>query len=199
MPRWRQVTGVALVMSGLQAASGGAQERTATEEEAYFRTVGEHFRVSSREIRVLTAWGLPREELPVVLFLARRTGGSPDALIARRRGGDSWWDVARGMGLDASSFHVMVPADADLGRLEATYRRFAETPRDAWAGLQLSDAEIVALVNVRVLGETLGVSPVRVLREAARTGSFVEAHRRLLESGVGEPPPRRRPFPPRPA
>lgn len=52
--------------------------------EAYFRALGEHFRVSPAELEVLAAWGLSPEHLAVALFVARCSGGSPEAVIVAR-------------------------------------------------------------------------------------------------------------------
>lgn len=162
------------------AGTGGAQERLASREvEAYFRAVGHHFRVPVTEVKVLSAWDLPADHVAVVLFLARRTGVSPDALVSRHRSGDSWAEVGRGLGLDAGDFHVPLPEGAALGPLAAAYRRFASTPPSGWSAVELSDPDVVALVNIRFIGAELGVPPLRVLEVAAGAGSFVTAYRVL--------------------
>lgn len=149
--------------------------------EAYFRALGEHFRVSPAELDVLAAWGLPPEHLAVALFVARCSGGSADAVIAQRRKGLPWAEIARGSGLDASSFHVL-PGGGPPGRLARIYDRFDAVPRAEWSSIELRDAEIVDLVNIRFLESVLGVAPFRVLEVATRFGSFVAAYDRL-ESG----------------
>lgn len=158
-------------------------QRVAQQVAPYFRALGEHFRFPEGEVEVLAAWGLPPDHLPVVLSLARRSGGSPDALISQRRRGLSWAEVAHGLGLDASSFHVLLPEDAPLGDLAPAYERFAATPPARWPSIELSDSDIVHLVNIRFLGSALGVPPVRVLEVENRTGSFVAAYNQLLSPG----------------
>ena len=180
MPRWLRVAVLLFALPAAMPVVTAAQARVGAQEVApYFRTLGEHFRVSRSEMAVLVAWDLPPEHLAVVLFVAHRSGASPDAVVAQRRGGRSWNDVARRFGLDASSFHVLVGRDASLGRLAPVYDRFGSTARAEWPSLELADAEIVDLVNMRVLASTLGVLPTRVLEVAARSGSFVAAHHEL--------------------
>ncbi|HZD03425.1 MAG TPA: hypothetical protein VE173_00860, partial [Longimicrobiales bacterium] len=121
----------------------------------------------------------PTDHVPVVLFLARRTGVSPDVLVSRHRRGRSWAEVGERLGLDAGAFHVPLPEDASLGPLAAAYRRFASTPASGWSSIDLSDRDVVALVNIRFLGAVLAVPPARILEVAARAGSFVTAYRVL--------------------
>ena len=49
-----------------------------------------------------------------------------------------------------------------------------------WSEVRLSDGDIVALVNVRLLSETLQLSVEEILRQAGSTGSFVELHARMV-------------------
>ena len=97
----------------LSAQVGGGGEDAA----AYARAVGEHFRVPPEEVAVLSEWGLAIEEIPVVLFLARRGGMSADALATLKRGGQSWFQLAQRSGLDAGSFLVPLPESAGGGPL----------------------------------------------------------------------------------
>ncbi len=55
------------------------------------------------------------------------------------------------------------PADAPT--LSGTMDKFASLPRNDWGRLVLDDAEIVGLVNVRVISTYLSVPPARVLAE----------------------------------
>lgn len=183
MFRWRAIpqltAGLALALPGRASAQG---RDTPPDVAAYFRAVGEHFRVPTTEVEVLSAWGLPADQVPVVLFLARRGGVSSDALVSWRRRGHAWSEVAEHVGLDATVFHVPLPDGAPLGPLTQAYQRFAATPRQEWSAIALSDDEVAALVNIRFLGAELGVPPARVLEVAARTGSFVSAYRVLRRS-----------------
>lgn len=145
----------------------------------YLRAVAQHFLVPVREVEILESWQLEVEEVPVVLHLAARAGVSPDVLVAFRRDGDSWSSVARRFGRGADDLHVRLaePVPGDLARV---YEQFRSRPRGDWEAIELTDAEIVALVNIRVLSQALGVRPLDVLEAAHRTGDFVAAHRLLV-------------------
>lgn len=163
------------------AAPGlGAQAEEATARDAYFRAVARYFEVPRDEIDVLRQWRLPADEIPVVLFVARWGGVSPDALVALRRSGRAWWDLASRYHVEPGTFYVPVPGDVPTHRLESAYRQFRDLPAGEWSRVSLEDGDVVALVNVRILSETLDMTPGRILAEAGASDSFVELYGRLL-------------------
>ena len=151
-------------------ASG--QELEVGSRQAYFRAVADHFGVSMDEVEVLAEWGLEPDEVPVVLFVAARAGVSPDALVGMRRAGRGWSAVARRFGLGSRVFHIVLPKEANLGLLSGAYEKFESNPVRNWDSIELEDAEIVSLVNLKVLSEQVDVPPLRVLRSREEYGSF---------------------------
>ncbi len=147
--------------------------------EAYFRALGDHFRVPLQEVSLLAEWNLSSDEVPVVLFLARQAGISPDALVGVRQSGQGWMDVATRFGVGARAFHFPLREESELGPLTRAFRLFRETAPGQWHRIRLEDGEIVALVNVRVLSEEARVSPIRVLQCREEYGSFVACFPRL--------------------
>ncbi len=148
--------------------------------EAYFRMVGGYFDVPPKEILILSEWRLPADEIPVVLFVARRASIPVDAVVAIRRRGSSWQEISRRFGWGAEAFHVPLLEGSEADLLATAYREYRARPRSQWSGIELSDSEIVILVNVRVLSEHLGLPPVRVLAARARTSNFPSALERLM-------------------
>jgi hypothetical protein len=142
---------------------------------SYYRAVGEHFRLPAGEITILSEWRLSPEEIPVVLWVARRAGISPDAVVALRQAGRDWSDVARRYAVDAAAFHVAL--DGNAGSLAPAYEAYRERPNAQWSSIQLDDGQIVGLVNLRVLTEVLRANPSSLLQTRDRTGSWVDAYR----------------------
>ena len=149
--------------------------------DAYFRTVGEHFDVPMGEVAIVGDWELEADEVPVVFFLSRKAGVSPDALIGLRRSGLSWVAVAGRFGLGVGSFHLPLPEDVPLGSLTRAYGEFRGRTSREWNLIELEDSEVIALVNLRVLSEQLEIPPLRVLQSRDEAGSFVAGFGRLRE------------------
>lgn len=155
-----------------------AQDRDAARTD-YFRSVAGFFSVPMTEIAILSDWDLPPDEIPVVLFMARRAGISPEALVALRSGGRSWASLADRYLVTASTLHVPIRDEASAGALSVAYSQYRQTPVGGWSTIRLTDADIIALVNVRVIAQALGVSAEEVLRRTASTLTFVELHAQL--------------------
>ena len=179
----KAVSGVLLLACVVPTSSEG-QTRGPDDAavQAYYRTIGQAFSVSLEEVRILGEWKLTPEEIPVVLFVARRAGVSPDAIATQREAGTAWTTVAQRYGVGADVFHISFPSDTNLGPLEDTYRRFAETPRAGWATLLVDDGVLVALVNIRVLANQLGEPPARVLATWERAQNLVLVHKALTSN-----------------
>jgi len=178
----------ALVYLAMTTASVSAQR--SNNETVYFRAVADFFRLSPTEVSILADWQLPPDEIPVVLFVAHHAGVSPEALVALRSSGKTWTDLSRRYQVDASALYIPLPDTADAGILAGAYGRYRALPADRWSEVTLSDRDIIALVNVRILAQTLRRSPEDVLRACRDGRSFVDVFASLLRSqGAGAPVP----------
>ncbi len=172
----RMATLVALAMPCLAEA----QQDRPRETEEFLRAAAQHFGMSFSEVDVLSRWGLSADEMPVVLYLANRSGVSPDVLVAQRRRGREWMDIALGHEVHAGDLYV--PLQGPAGFLAAAYERFDGVASSAWAGIRLTDQEVVGLVNLRFISVFLGVPPAQVVGELRR-GTDAAAALQRLRSG----------------
>lgn len=162
------------------AATGSEGQEPGGGEAAYFRAVALYFDLPESEIAILGDWHLPAEEIPVVLFIARRAGISPEALVALRGSGYSWVTLAHRYGIGAAALHVPLRDASSAGALELLYQRFVATGPDEWAAIPLDEDQIISLVNVRVLSQALGLPPEEIARRTSATLSFVELYAQLV-------------------
>ena len=100
--------------------------------------------------------------------------------MALRGAGRSWTELSERYQIGARALHVPVHDPASTGRLGPLYATFQETPVERWGSISLSSEDIVALVNVRVLSQSLGLSPDEIMRRTAGAGSFVELYSQLI-------------------
>lgn len=156
---------------GALGAQGGKSD-----EAVFLRAVGEHFGTPPGEVMVLARWDLSTAEIPVVLRLATRAGVPPDVVVAQRRRGATWLEIARTYSVHAGDFHV--PINGSAGFLAGVYARFEARVASEWRDVSLSDEELVGLVNVRFLSRSLGVPASSVVGELGG-GDVVAAYIRL--------------------
>jgi len=159
-----------------QGGTGGDPE-----EMAFLRAVGQHFGTPRGEVLVLSRGGMSASEIPVVLHLSKRAGVSPDVVVARRRRGDGWMEIAGVYSVHAGDFHV--PMEGTAGFLNAVYERFNARSASEWSEISLSDEEVVGLVNVRFLSRVLDLSPARVVKAMGDDRDFVGVFIRLSGGG----------------
>ena len=165
-----------LVPGAVRGQAGGDPD-----EMAFLRAVAKHFGTPRSEVPVLSRWGVSAREVTVVLRLSRRAGVSPDVLVAQRRRGDGWMEIARGYSLHAGDFHI--PVDGPAGFLSAAYERFDARSASEWREVPLSDEEVVGLVNLRFLSRALGVALGRVLAAMGDGRDVVGVFARLRGGG----------------
>ena len=83
-------------------------------------------------------------------------------------------------GVSAAALHVPIPEQSSAGEIATLYQQYRSTPESGWADIQLKSAEIVALINVRLLAQTLGISPAEVLAQSEEADSFVKLFGELI-------------------
>lgn len=160
-------------------APAQAQQSGGDAARSYLRAVAEHYHVSIDEIRILREWNITAQEVPVVLFIARRAGVSPDALAALHGPGTSWMELASRYNIDSADLYVRLADGAEGTRLERAYQAFAARSRREWSAVRLRDAEVVALVNLRFISSVVGESPDLVLNVIREEEGFIPAFRTL--------------------
>jgi hypothetical protein len=176
MRRDALILGASLLLMTEATAPVSAQVRQATGDEdveAYLRAAGVYFGVHPNEVLILAEWRLHPEEVPVLLFMARAAGVSPDALAASRRDGASWSELAARFGIGAGAFFVDVGGGDPGAALFRAYERFRERPRSDWGAIRLDDREITMLVNLKFLAGHLRHPPRRILEAWESEASFV--------------------------
>ena len=178
MPSLTRAAAVVAVLWTVPVGIDARQDAGA--ERAYLRAVARYFQMPESEVSILAHWDLPTEEIPVALFLARRAGVSAEALVALRESGRTWTSLASSYNIGANALHVPLHDPATAGSLREAYERFGSTPVGDWGAIRLSESDIVALVNVRMLSDALGVAPDEIARRTGSAASFVELYAQLL-------------------
>ena len=174
-------TRIVLVLTAIALLATGVEAQDLTwADRSYRSAVARYFELPEEEIAILGHWELPTEEIAVVLFMARRSGISPEALVALRQSGRSLTELAESYRIGGQVLHVPLSDPAAAGSLTHVYERFEEVPVSEWSSIRLTGDDIITLVNVRVLSDSLGLPPDEIMRHTASTDSFVELYRQLL-------------------
>jgi hypothetical protein len=131
-------------------------------------------RYFGREPRVVEDWGrrVPDpDDLSVLLFLSSRSGRSPDAVFALRRGGLSWWDVSLRLGVRPDVWFVPVQRHPGPPYGNA-YGHWKKHGRNGNA-YRIDDRAARDLVAVRVIHEYYGIPADRAM-DMRRRGQRID-------------------------
>jgi hypothetical protein len=148
----------------------------------FYLAIGNAYHVPERQVMVMRERAIPDDELPVVFFLAHRTGVDPGDIVELRLRGMSWYDITVHLGLGSDIYYYRpvgsVRGASPYGRAFGQYRQH---PRREWRQMRLSDEDIVNLVNLRFAAEHGHMNATQVIR--AREGGrgfntiYDDAHR----------------------
>lgn len=174
----RAALGAAVV--GFCLGWAGTVEAQTREERAFLRSAANHFGVAEGEVAFLAQGGVSPDEIPVVLHLARGAGVSAEAILALRRGGQSWSELLRRYGMHTGQLYVRLEVVPTSGAVGRAYQEFAARPRASWEIIRLPDDQMVALVALNFLHVYLDLPPERVAAALAEAATPVEAYRVLL-------------------
>jgi hypothetical protein len=61
----------------------------------WYDSVADYFRNSRRAVMLISQKGIPPEEIPAVLLIARRSSASPNQVIEAKKSGKSWAEIAK--------------------------------------------------------------------------------------------------------
>lgn len=166
-----------------QVVKGGStlpEPARATDPRPFYAAVSRSFHVPEGQVRRLADRGLPAGQVVVVYFMAGHSMRQPTQILADRRAGKSWREIAMTAGLEPESFYSpLADTRAPLVNVYALYRVL---PRDRWTWkrMPLQDSDIESLVSLRFLAELEGEQWPDVLRLRAQGHDFVNVRHFLL-------------------
>lgn len=150
---------------GISADKGGIT--------GFHLSIHQHYGVSTKSITIVKKERLPDDELTVAFFLAERTGASAHFLAHLRMEGKSWMSIARRYNLTAEVFYINVH-NAGGPPYGKAYGHFKGKKQKQWRKLNLSNAEIINLVNLRFLSDHYGYSVDEIVKMREEGHSFIK-------------------------
>jgi hypothetical protein len=134
------------------------------DKDSYLATVESYFRVTKFQVAKCVTQGVYDDDIPIVLFIAQRTGLEPDAVLSVHTSGLNWTQTAWHFKLNPLVFYTpLSKKDLEHSAYEKTYRYYW----DHSAKVNLTDSEISDLVNLKFITEQYGCPPAEVVQ--ART------------------------------
>ncbi len=157
-------TMASFVATGAAGPNRGASTGQKEDLCGFIAAVGEYYRIPKTEIVVMRQRGIPTYEIPVVLFIAKRGHVPPEIVTDFRRRDNTWLYTTIRFGLGPEIFYVPVRVPVKDRIYGKAYDYFRLKPQKASKTIVLSDADIVNLVNLKVISEHYDYPPENIIK-----------------------------------
>jgi hypothetical protein len=125
----------------------------------YHLSMGNYFNVSEKEILRCGRRHVLEEELPVVFFLAQKAGKSSGTIVNLHDRGMSWMRMAQHFNLGPRIFYVSAGGEVK----KSPYQKIYEYYLGNRSRIQLSDADVVNMVNLKFISDHYGHDPQEII------------------------------------
>ncbi len=105
----------------------------------------------------------PDHELPIVLFLARHSGKSPDYIVRMRKSGLSYWEVSLKLGIPASVYFMDLSFDPGPPYGKA-YGHWKKHKRHKTHAVILTEREMYDCISLQIVNGYYGIPPREVVQ-----------------------------------
>ena len=138
----------------------------------FYLSVGDYYRVPEREVVIVRERGIPVQEVPVVLFIAKRVHVAPATIIDLRLGGNSWLNIMLKFGIGPEVLYVPVKEvyGPPYGK---AYGYYKNKPRKKWHSIVLADDDVINLVNLKFVSDYHGYPPEEIIKMRSKGKNFV--------------------------
>jgi hypothetical protein len=162
----------------LQHADAGMDVNIAGGDQGireFYLAASEYYRIPESEIVIIRERNISDEEIPVVLFIARKARVPYAGVLDLRESGMSWIEITRHYRLNSEIYYV--PAKETAGPVYGkAYGYYMKHPRQEWGGARLDDADIVNLVNLKFISNRYGYAPERIMKMRSAGRNFIVIH-----------------------
>jgi hypothetical protein len=149
--------------------------------EGFYLSVGDYYKVPQREVLIIKERRIPDEEIPVVLFIAKRANVAPKTIMNLRIGGKSWMDITLHFGLSPEIFYVPVK-EVNGPPYGKAYGHFRKNSNKKGKSIVLGDDDVINLVNLKFTSEYYSCPPEKVIRMRKEGKSFVEINGKVKKA-----------------
>jgi hypothetical protein len=151
----------------------------------FYLSIGDYYKVPQKEIRIIKERRISDEEIPVVLFFAKRARVSSKAIIDLRMSGKTWMEISIHLGLNPDIFYVPVK-EVKGPPYGKAYGHFKKRSRKDWKGITLGDDDVINLVNLRFTSEYYNYKPEEIIRMREKGEDFIKINNNIKKAKKGQ-------------
>jgi hypothetical protein len=150
------------------AARGFTEEPTPVPVDKFYSALMDYFKVTEPQITNAGTGGTTDDELAAAFFIAQRARLEPEAATGMRASGLSWMQVAFHYQLNPWIFYTFISGSPSHGPYQSAFDKFNKPTLK----INLTDADIVNLANLKFLSEYYGRDPKEIVQKRASGKTF---------------------------
>ena len=139
----------------------------------YVMAVGDYYDYNYEYVNKVLNTYVSSEELPVVFYVAQSANVEPEEIAKMRSDKNSWMDIASSYSLSPKVFYVMMAGKTKNAEFQATFEKYHSVLASQWDKIDLTDQEVVNLVNLRFIYKKQGYDPFEIMSMQAYGKSYV--------------------------
>lgn len=147
----------------------------------FYLSIGDYYEVPQKEVLIIKERRMPDEEIPVVLFIARKARITPKSIIDLRISGKTWGEITVHFGLSQEIFYVPVK-EVKGPPYGKAYGHFKKKPRKDWKSVSLEDDDIINLVNLKFTSEYYNCNPEEIIRMREKGENFININNKIKKA-----------------
>ena len=151
-------------------------------EKDYDQALCNYFQLSSADVAGIRAAGISSEELPVCLYIAKRAKTAPESIAKMRARGDSWAAIVKGLNQGMNMFYQPIVGYSVSETYYPIFAKFDAVPSNKWRRLELSDEEILNVVNLRFISSEHDYSIYKVMEQRDEGLAFLEINQNIKDA-----------------
>ena len=139
----------------------------------FYMALGDYYNVQYEEVYDISETGIADEDLTVAYFIADRAKVDVGEVAADRKIGGSWNSIASSYGLNSSSFYMIMAIQFKSRTYKPLFEKFSSVPQSTWKNIELTDLDIVNLVNLKFVGSHHDYTVIDIMAMRDYGKSFV--------------------------
>lgn len=145
----------------------------------YYQALADYFIVPVENVAKIQEQGIAHEDLPVLFVISGRAKVPAEDIVGLRLQEKTWAEITTGQNLKPDIFYFIVSGKIDSKTYAPIFDKFKMTPEQKWELIELSDDDIVNLVNLKVIGSHYDYSVFEIMALRDLGKDFVQINNQV--------------------
>lgn len=149
-------------------------------ERDFYKALAAYYTVSDDVVAGFVDGKISAADMSVILLFASKADKDPADIMKLRLDGKSWTEIYKSQNLEPGIFYFLIAGDIPSAIYGPLIAKFRETPQNQWANLDLSDTEIINLVNLRFISSQNDYSVFEIMEMRDKGKDFIRINHDVM-------------------